>query len=507
MFWEARKRDAMKTLAPATLRARLLLGSSIATACILLGAGLLVYVLVRASLVGEFDLAMNSSLRAVAALTEQNSQGVKLEPEAAKIPEFARKETPDYYAIYLDDGKVVATSKSLGKGFLSHPTPPLGKPMVNAVTLPDGQIGRQSTLTFMPVFEEGGKHLPGKVAVTVTVARHTADLAEKLTGLAWLLVGVGAVATLGAAGAMLLVVNRGLRPLGHLATRIASMGSDDLGQRIELTDTPEELSIVVLRLNEMLERLQATFLRERRFTADAAHELRTPLAGLETILDVCATRSRSPEEYAKTLAKCQRISRGMHAMVDSLMMLARVDSKQLPVTISRVPLATMVQEAWTMCASAAAAKGLRVGMKIDPQLCANTDAEKLRMIVNNLLDNAVSHSDAKGWVRIEAKAAGEGVALSVSNSGSKLNEEQVRRAFDRFWRGDAARRDTGLHCGLGLSLCSELTAVLSGEIAAVSEPGGVFLVRIVLPQRADDVKEEARDESSIAAERLASILG
>lgn len=506
MFWEARNRDAMKTLAPVTLRARLLLGSSIATACILLGAGLLVYVLVRASLVAEFDLAMNSSLRAVEALTEQNSQGVKLEPEAAKIPEFARKETPDYYAVYLDDGKVVATSKSLGKALLSHPTPPLGKPVINAVTLPDGQMGRQATLTFMPVFEESGKHLPGKVAVTVTVARHTEDLAEKLTGLAWLLVGVGAVATLGAAGAMLVVVNRGLRPLGQLATRIASMGSDDLGERIELADTPAELSIVVLRLNEMLERLQATFLRERRFTADAAHELRTPLAGLETILDVCATRSRSPEEYAKTLAKCQRIARGMHAMVDSLMTLARVDSKQLPVTISRVPLAAMVQEAWTMCASAAAAKGLRVGMKIDPQLCANTDAEKLRMIVNNLLDNAVSHSDSKGWVRIEAKAAGEGVALSVSNSGSKLNEEQVRRAFDRFWRGDAARRDTGLHCGLGLSLCSELTAVLSGEIAAVSEPGGVFLVRVVLPGRADGAQRPEAEKTS-AAEHLASISG
>jgi signal transduction histidine kinase len=144
-------------------------------------------------------------------------------------------------------------------------------------------------------------------------------------------------------------------------------------------------------------------------------------------------------------------------------------------------------------------------MKIDPQLCVETDAEKLRMIVNNLLDNAVSHSDAKGWVRIEGKAVGNDVALSVSNSGSTLNEEQVRRAFDRFWRGDAARRDTGLHCGLGLSLCSELTAVLSGEIAAVSEPGGVFLVRVVLPGRAEAATQTRRDDSSSAADRLASI--
>jgi signal transduction histidine kinase len=490
-------------LSPTTLRARLLLGSSIATACIMLGAGLLIYVLVRASLFAEYDLALNSSLRAVSALTEQNSHGVKLEPEAARIPEFIRKDSPDYYAVFLDDGSVVATSKSLGSQSLSHPVPPPGKPITSAITLPDNQPGRQATLSFMPVFEDSqGHHLPGKRIVTVTVARHIRELTEKLTGLAWLLAGVGAIATLSAAGAMFLVVQRGLRPLSQLAAKIASTSSDNLDQRIELAGIPAELATVVLRLNELLERLQSTFVRERRFTADAAHELRTPLAGLETILDVCATRERPAADYVKTLAKCQRIVRGMHCMVDGLLTLARADGRQLAVTISRVPLAVMVQEAWTTHASAAAAKGLRVSMKIDPHLAADTDAEKLRMIVNNLLDNAVSHSDAKGWVRIEARPAGKRVALSFSNSGSALNEEQVQRAFDRFWRGDSARRDTGLHCGLGLSLCCELTGVLAGEIAATSEPGGVFLVRIVLPNRSPD-RSPAPDTS--AAEKLESI--
>jgi len=490
---------------PNTLRARLLLGSSIAIAGILLGAGLLIFFLVRSSLVAEFDLALNSSLRAVTALTEQNSRGIKLEPEAAKIPEFARKKTPDYYAVFRSNDKLVATSASLNGKAIAHPTPAQGAPELEVVVLPDGMPGRQATLSFMPPYEDSkGNNTPGTEVVIVTVARHTHDLDEKVMGLAWLLVAVGAVATLGAAGAMFVVVQRGLRPLGQLAGRIADMGSDDLGERVELSNTPAELGVVVLRLNELLDRMQSTLIRERRFTADAAHELRTPLAGLEAILDVCTTRQRPAEDYVKTLTKCQRIVRGMHLMVDSLMTLARADTQQLSVTISRVPLAAMLQEAWTTCSGNAAAKGLRVGMKVDPRLCVDTDTEKLRMIVSNLLDNAVSHSDAAGWIRIEAKASGDRVELAVSNSGSTLNEEQVRRAFDRFWRGDAARRNTGVHCGLGLSLCRELTAVLGGEISATSEPGGVFLVRVVLPNRSVDSPKVSGEANSVA-KRLESM--
>ena len=475
------------TYSPKTLRARLLLGSSIATAAILLGAGLLVYVLVRASLIAEFDLALNSIVRAVSALTEQNAQGVKLEPEAANFPEFKRKNAPDYYAVFVDDGKVVAKSTSLGNQPLPHPTPTPGATVTEVVTLPDGLPGRQTTLTFMPPFEDAqGNTTPGTRVVTVTVARHTDVLHQKLAGLAWLLTGVGAVATLGAALAMLLVVQRGLRPLGLLASRIASMGSGNLGDRIELADTPDELAAVVLRLNELLDRLQSTLLRERRFTADAAHELRTPLAGLETILDVCATRPRPTEDYVKVLAKCHRIVRGMHAMVESLMTLARADSRQLAVALSRVSLATLVKDCWTAQQPAAVTKSLRVSFDIDRRLAIDTDVEKLRMIVNNLLDNAVNYSDPDGWVRIEAHSEGEGIELAISNSGSTLNDEQARRAFDRFWRGDAARRNTGIHCGLGLSLCRELAAVLDGEITATSEPGGVFLVRVLLPHHSAD---------------------
>jgi signal transduction histidine kinase len=134
---------------------------------------------------------------------------------------------------------------------------------------------------------------------------------------------------------------------------------------------------------------------------------------------------------------------------------------------------------------AAEEKRVRVEVEIDPELAIATDGVMARLVINNLLDNAVSYANEGGYVRVEGRGDECGrVELCVSNSGSVLNDAQARRAFDRFWRGDGARRNTGVHCGLGLSLCRELMELLSGEITATSEVGGAFLVRIVFPAAA-----------------------
>jgi signal transduction histidine kinase len=466
-----------------TLRGRLLAGTLAAVAATLLAAGVAVYVFVRVSLVGELDRALESSARALGAMIEFEGGQMKMEPEAVKLAEFNRRRSPDYFAVWLPDGRVVARSNSVGDEGLPHPTPPPGSTVVQTVTLPDGKPGHQATLTFVPPVDNGHEvHSPGTIPVTLTVAWHVDEVGRKLTRLAWLLAGTGAGATLAAAAAMVWVVRRGLRPLEALAARIETTGRDQLAERIELADAPGELTGVVLRLNELLDRVERTVVRERRFTADVAHELRTPLAGLTATLDVCAARRRMPEEYERTIDKCSAIVRSMGAMVENLMTLARADARQLPVRASRTPLKELVDNCWATYEPAAAARGVAAVFQVDDDLTVQTDAEKLRIVVNNLLDNAVSHADAGGWLRVHARDADDGsVELRVSNSGSRLTAEQAGRAFDRFWRGDAARSETGVHCGLGLSLCREVTTLLGGAITATSDPGGVFEVCLRLP--------------------------
>ena len=490
------------TFRPTTLRARLFLGTSLATAVILLAAGVLIYVSVRASLYTEFDFALKSSAEALAALTEQVGPEVRMEPEVHGLIVYTqRRRAPDYFSTWVDGSRLIAASDSLAGQSLAHPTPTVGASITTAITLPDGTPGRQTTMSFVPAIEDPPGHItPGTHVATVAVARHTKDLDRKLMHLLVLMTGVITVATLGAAGAMLLVVRHGLRPLGGLASRIETIGKDNLSERVELSDAPPELAVVALRLNELLDRLESAMTRERRFTADVAHELRTPLAGIAMQLDVCATQRRSTDEYERTLDKCQRIVHGMHAMVESLMTIARADAGQLPVTISPVPLAGLLRECWLSFETRAATREIKASFDIDAHLMVNTDAEKLRMVMNNLLDNAVDHADTGGWLQVEAQRRGSSsVELRISNSGSILNDAQAARVFDRFWQGDPARRYTGVHCGLGLSLCRELITVLSGEISVSSEVGGAFSVHVVLPGAQPSESDEAIEPGELAS--------
>ncbi len=467
-----------------TLRGRLLAGTALATALILAGAGVLVYFFVRISLVGEFDAALESATRALAALTEQDESKVSLEPDAFNLAEFTRRNAPDYFAVWNADGSAVGESKSLAGAALPHAAPALNQTILESLRLPDGAPGRQASLTFVPIYEDAaGKTGPGTRIVTLTVARHTAPLDARLAGLAWLLAGVGIAATGAAAGVMLWVVRRGLRPLEQLAARISAAGRKNLGERVEISDAPGELTTVVARLNELLDRVEMTVIRERRFTADVAHELRTPLAGLEATIDVCATRRRMPEEYERTLARCGRIVRGMHAMVENLMALARADARQLTISVLSVELPALLEDCWGAFESAAKERELAAVFQVDSETRIDTDADKLRIVLNNLLDNAVTHADPGGWIRIIGRRSDRGIGLHFSNPARKLTLEQVQRCFDRFWRGDAARTGNGAHCGLGLSLCREMIELLGGTIAATLEDG-VFCVSIDLPNQA-----------------------
>jgi two-component system sensor histidine kinase BaeS len=142
----------------------------------------------------------------------------------------------------------------------------------------------------------------------------------------------------------------------------------------------------------------------------------------------------------------------------------------------------IIDECWALLRERASARRLIVEQHVPPRCDTTGDADKLRIILQNLLDNAVSHADEGGRIRIEVEAAEQRVTVRITNSGSQITAVDVPRLFERFWRGDESRTDAGLHCGLGLSLCQRLTTLLGGEIVAESITGGDFCVRLILPR-------------------------
>ena len=182
--------------------------------------------------------------------------------------------------------------------------------------------------------------------MSLTVARDTRELYGPLRFLRWLLVTATAAVTALSFGIATVVVRHGLAPLNAIAAQIGAMRVEDLTARVDTGPAPSEIAPLRDRLNVLLSRLQASFQRERRFTADVAHELRTPLAGLRSSIEVTLTRARDSQEYQTVLADCLEIVQNMQAMVNNLLMLARLDTRQMVFHRDRIPLAELVDTCW-----------------------------------------------------------------------------------------------------------------------------------------------------------------
>lgn len=310
------------------------------------------------------------------------------------------------------------------------------------------------------------------------VARESTELQSQLRLLQLLLIS-GALGTMILAfGVGYTVVNRGLLPLNRLAKEIEGIHPRSLGERIETESLPVEMLPIGERLNQLLDRLQEAFDRERRFSADVAHELRTPIAGLLSLIEVTAMKKRKEEEYKETLDDCFEISQGMQKVVSSLLMLDKLETRRIPIVPQSCLSGELIEKSWLAFSESAQSKQLKFSHEISPSHQLNADPEILRMVISNLLSNAVEHTDHGGSLEISEKGPH---GLSFSNSGCQLSQTSVARVFDRFWRGDSARGQTGLHSGLGLALVQRAIAAVGGQVEARLSGKDRFVIEIILP--------------------------
>jgi signal transduction histidine kinase len=285
---------------------------------------------------------------------------------------------------------------------------------------------------------------------------------------------------------LLRVVSRGLTPVNRLAGEIGSFRESDLSRRLSSGAVPRELTPVVEKLNGLLARLEAAFIREKSFTADVSHELRTPLAGLRSILEVCRSRPRDSAAYESALDDCHAVTDHMQAMVQSLLLLARSDAGQISLDLRDVDLVQVITDAWRLFESRAEAGQVHVSLTFPPTSPACTDPDKLQIILYNLFDNALSYIDEGGHFRIALRSDCKFAVLEIVNSGSAIRAEDVPHLFDRFWRADPSRTESSVHCGLGLSICDRLTKLLGGTITIQTVETGDFSVCLTLPVEPGD---------------------
>lgn len=464
-----------------SLRVRLLIGTALGMTAVLLVTGAVLYALISRTLRAEFDTALAGKARSLAALVEQEGAGLEFDLTEVSLPEFEPSAHAEYYQVWLPDGAVFARSPSLRGGELGPTAGPFDVPVFETVRLPDGRPGRVVSMTFVPRREVKDTHANRPLTVTLMLGRDTVRLRGTLARVRGVLFGVGLAAVILSAGVLAGVVGRSLRPVNRLSRQIASVGEEDLSVRIDAAGIPDELGPVVDRLNDLLARLEAAFQRERRFTGDVAHELRTPLAGLRAKLETALSRDRASEAYREALGDCLEINLHLQRMVENLLHLARADAGQLEIRREPVDLSDVIKECWKSLEAGADARGLTVDWRLQAPDPVRTDRDKLRLVVQNLLDNAVTYANDEGQLSVETRAENGAWVLIVRNTGHRLRGEEVHRVFDRFWRADPSCRDADdRHCGLGLPLCEAVMKRLGGTIEATTGDG-MFTITIRLP--------------------------
>ena len=466
-----------------SLRVQLLVGTALGTTAVLLVSGAMLYALISRVLWTEFDDLLAVRARSLTALAEQDQDGLEFELTEVSLPEFEPGEHAQYYQVWLPDGTVFARSPSLLGGDLDRPVGISVTPVFQRVELPNGRPGRIVGITFTPRREYEGSQANPPLTVTLVLARDVVGLQATLAHLRGILIVVCIVAVALLVSVLAWVVHQRLKPIDHLGGQIANVGESDLSARISAAGVPNEMSSVVERLNDLLARLEAAFQRERRFTGDVAHELRTPLAGLRSMLELALSCDRTPEAYRAAMGDCLEIDLHIQRMVENLLHLSRADAGQLEIRHDQVNLSDMIHQCWQPLKEKASARGLGIEWHLNAVGVVETDRDQLRLVIQNILDNAVTYANDGGQISVVTSAEDSAIVLTVSNTGSSLPADNVDRVFDRFWRADSSYHggDDEAHYGLGLSLCKAVLDQLGGCIEATTSVAGVLTIAFRLP--------------------------
>jgi two-component system sensor histidine kinase QseC len=250
-----------------------------------------------------------------------------------------------------------------------------------------------------------------------------------------------------------------------VADQAAAIDASTLQTRFPAQEMPLELRPICERLNELLARLEQSFERERRFSADAAHELRTPIAELRSLAEVALKWPSGDGEAKTSFADTLAAARQMEGIVNGLLAITRCEAGKQRTVREQVEVAKLVDELWQPFVDKARSKELSVTRDVPAEARLETDRALFGSILNNLLSNAVEYTPPKGSIRIRYHLQDNRWVVTVANAVGNLRAEDLPHLFQRFWRKDTAR-STPEHSGLGLSLARAFAETLGMTLRA-----------------------------------------
>ena len=451
------------------IRARLTIWYSAALVLIIVVLGGFLFLRLRADLTHGLDATLTSRARQISLqLAAGNFEDTADASALSTLPK-----STDIAQVLASDGTVVQASGNARSDV----------PLVSAVALKAARTGALHRTVGVGSDREPYRLLATRIGSSnsyLVVASSLEDV-ENATRrlLIQLAFAIPAAVALSALGGYLLT-RRALGPVDRMTQAAAAIGADDVGARLDVPATEDEVGRLGRTLNQMLARLHGAIEQQRRFTADASHELRTPLSIMRSELDVAIRSTQTSEPARGVLERSARdeVERMSH-IVEDLMTLARIDEGALPLSRARVDLAALTPDVSGRFNKRATEKGITATFEGEP-VFVPADERLIGQLLSNLVDNAVKYTPEGGSITVSVEKNGRSAGVIVQNSGPPIGEEDRVRLFERFYRVDKARsRSTG-GAGLGLAISKWIAEAHGGSIAVQSDAasGNRFVVSL-----------------------------
>ncbi len=275
------------------------------------------------------------------------------------------------------------------------------------------------------------------------------------------------------------LVGRALRPIAEISATAQEIARGDLSRRVFHREQDSELGQLTAVLNSTFERLETVFRRQAQFTADAAHELRTPVSIILTHTQNALAVPEMAEEHREAFAACQRAAQRMRALLESLLRLARLDSREEVMRHEPLDLAARTAAMLDALRPLAVPRRITLTAELAPAACQG-DPEWLDQVITNLVDNAIKYNSDGGQVRVTTRSGPAGVELVVADDGPGIAPDDLPHVFERFYRADHSRSRTTGGAGLGLAIARIIVEAHFGAITVESTPGhgATFTVRL-----------------------------
>lgn len=267
------------------------------------------------------------------------------------------------------------------------------------------------------------------------------------------------------------IARRGIRPVRYVAETAKRIGSSTLDERIQSKGYPIELADLALTFNAMLDRLKESFDRLTRFSADLAHELRTPVNNIRGEIEVALARSRTTHEYREVLVSNLEETVRLSELIGSLLFLARTESPGTHVKQEVVSVGELLETVRDYYEGPADQAGVELAVSAPAGLQAMLDRSLMQRALGNLVSNALAHTPSGGRIDLSAGQSNAGLEICVSDSGCGIPSDSIPRLFDRFYRVDQARSQQSGGFGLGLSIVRGIMLLHGGHVQIASELG------------------------------------